>query len=68
MIIGTLDEERHTTLVFMQVGPDIVTSANCKSQLQFQQTNNYMLLYITSTIYFQLAAVIGKGNTNSQPA
>jgi len=36
----------------MQVGLDIVTSANCKSQLQFQQTNNYQLLYLTSTTYF----------------
>ena len=26
-----------TTLGFMQVGLDLVTSANCKSQLQFQQ-------------------------------
>ena len=36
----------------MQVGFDLVPSANCKSQLQFQLTNNYQLLYITSTIYF----------------
>ena len=56
------------TLGFMQVGLDIVTSANCKSQLQFQQTNNYQLLYLTSSTYFQSAAVIGRRNTNSQPA
>jgi hypothetical protein len=52
----------------MQVGHDTVTSANCKSQFQFGQTNNYQLLYITSTIYFQSAAVMGRRNTNSQPA
>jgi len=56
------------TLGFMQVGHDIVTSANCKSQLQFQQTNYYQLLYLTSTTYFQSAAVMGRQNTNSQPA
>ena len=56
------------TLGFMQVGHDIVTSANCKSQLQFGQTNNYQLLYLTSSIYFQSAAVMGRRNTNSQPA
>jgi hypothetical protein len=53
---------------FMQVGQDIVTSANCKSQLQFWQTNNYQLLYLTSSTYFQSAAVMGRRNTNSQPA
>ncbi|MGB5026513.1 MAG: hypothetical protein WBO44_14245, partial [Saprospiraceae bacterium] len=37
---------------FMQVGLDLVTSAICKSQLQFQQTNIYQLLYLTSTTYF----------------
>ena len=42
-----------TTLGFMQVGLDIVTSAIYKSQPQFQQTNNYQLLYITSSTYFQ---------------
>jgi len=52
----------------MQVGHDIVTSAICKSQLRFWQTNNYQLLYITSSIHFQSAAVIGRRNTNSQPA
>jgi hypothetical protein len=52
----------------MQVGLDIVTSANCKSQLQFQQTNIYQLLYLTSSIYFQSAAVMGRRNANSQPA
>jgi hypothetical protein len=40
------DNELPVTLGFMQVGLDLVTSANCKSQLQFQQTNNYELLYI----------------------
>lgn len=49
----------------MQVGLDIVTSANCKSQLQFGQTNNYQLLYITSTKYFQSAVVMGRRNSNS---
>jgi hypothetical protein len=56
------------TLGFMQVGLDLVASANCKSQLQFGQTNNYQLLYLTSTKYFQSAAVMGRRNTNSQPA
>ena len=56
------------TLGFMQVGHNLVTSAICKSQLQFQQTSNYQLLYITSTIYFQSAAVMGRRNANSQPA
>jgi len=36
----------------MQVGQDVKTSAYCKSQLQFQQTNNYQLLYLTSSTYF----------------
>ena len=57
-----------TTGGFMQVGLDIVTSANCKPQLQFGQTNNYQLLYLTSSIYFQSAAVMGRRNSNSQPA
>jgi hypothetical protein len=51
----------------MQVGLNNVTSAICKSQLQFGQANNYQLLYITSTTYFQSAAVIGRRNTNFQP-
>jgi len=45
----------------MQVGLDIVTSAICKSQLQFQQTNNYQLLYLTSSTYFQSAAARADG-------
>jgi hypothetical protein len=49
----------------MQVGLDIVTPANCKSQLQFQQANNYQLLYITSATYFQSVAVMGRRYTNS---
>ncbi len=57
-----------TTLGFIQVGLDIVTSANCKSQHQFQPTNVYQLLYLTSSIYFQSAAVAGRGNSNSTPA
>jgi hypothetical protein len=52
----------------MQVGLDIVTLTNCKSQRQFQQTNIYQLLYLTSSTYFQSAAVMGRGNSNSQPA
>lgn len=56
------------TLGFMQVGHNIVTSTNCKSQLQFRQTNYYQLLYITSSTYFQSAAAMGRRNTNSQPA
>jgi len=60
--------KRQATLGFMQVGLDLITSANCKSQLQFQQTNIYELLYLTSSTYFQSAAVIGRRNTNSQPA
>jgi hypothetical protein len=47
----------------MQVGLDIVTSGNCKSQLQFQPTNNYQLLYLPSSTYFQSAAVMGGRNT-----
>ncbi len=62
------DKKLPVTLGFMQVGQDIVTSANCKSQLQFQQTNIYQLLYLTSSTYFQSAAVMGRRNTNSQPA
>jgi hypothetical protein len=49
------------TLGFMQVGLDIVTSANCKSHLQFRQTNNYQILYITSSTYFQSAAARADG-------
>jgi hypothetical protein len=56
------------TLGFMQFGLDIVTSANCKSQLQFGQTNYYQFLYITSIIDFQSAAAMGRLNANSQPA
>jgi hypothetical protein len=51
----------------MQVGPDLVTSANCKSQLQFQQTHNYQLLYITSSTCFQSAAVVGGRIANATP-
>lgn len=50
---------QQATLGFMQVGLDIVTSAFCKSQLQVQQTNIYQLLYLTSSTYFQSAAVVG---------
>jgi hypothetical protein len=49
----------------MQVGLDFVISANCKSQLQFQPTNIYQLLYLTLSTYFQSAAVIGERNANS---
>jgi hypothetical protein len=45
----------------MQVGLDILTSAICKSELQFGQTNYYQLLFLTSTIYFQSAAVQADG-------
>ena len=53
------------TLRFMQVRLDLVTSANGKFQLQFQQTNNYQLLHLTSSTYFQSAAVMGRRITNS---
>ncbi len=53
---------------FYAVGHDLVTSANCKSQFQFSQTNNYQLLYITSTTSFKSAAVMGRRNANTQPA
>jgi Zn-finger protein len=56
------------TLGFVQVGQDIVTLAFCKSQLWFQQTDNYQLLYLTSLTHFQSAAVIGRRNANTQPA
>jgi hypothetical protein len=56
------------TLGFMQVGPDILTSAICKFQLQFRQTNIYQLLYLTSSTYFQTAAVMGGRNSTTQPA
>ena len=59
---------QQVTLGFMQVGHDIVTSAICKSQLQFQPTNIYQLLDLTSSTYFQSAAVMGRRNTNTQPA
>ena len=64
----TYKNAERTTLGFMQVGHDLVTSANCKSQHKFQQTNIYQLLYLTSLTYFQSAAVMGRRNTNSQPA
>lgn len=60
--------KQQATLGFMQVGLDLVTSAKCKSQLQFQPTNIYRLLYLSSSSVFQSAAVIGGRNTNSQPA
>jgi len=44
----------------MQVGQDVVTSSNCKPQFQFQPTNNYQLLYITSSTYFQATVVMGQ--------
>ena len=66
--LKTYSNKLRITLGFMQVGLDVLTSANCKSQLQFQQTNNYQLLFLTSSKYFQSAAVIGRRNTNSQPA
>jgi len=52
----------------MQVGQDVVTLAICKSQLQFQPTNIYQLLFLTSSTYFQSAAVLGRRNAISQPA
>lgn len=52
----------------MQVRPDIVTSTICKSQLQFGQTNIYQLLYLSSSTYFQSAVVLGRRNSNTQPA
>jgi len=52
----------------MQVGLDLVTSSIFKSQLQFQQTNNYQFLYLNSSKYSQSAGVMGRRNTNSQPA
>jgi len=57
-----------TTFGFMQVGLDQHSSANYKSKLQFGQANYYQLLYITSSTYFQSAAVIGRRIANSQPA
>lgn len=59
---------QQVTLGFIQVGRDVVTSAICKSQLQFQQTNIHQLLSLTSLTYFQSAAVMGRRNTNYQPA
>ena len=35
----------------MQVGLDLLTSAICKSPLQFQPTNIYQLLYLTSSTF-----------------
>jgi hypothetical protein len=64
----TDEKQQQATLGFMQVGLDIETSANCKAQLQFQQTNIYQFLYLTPSTYFQSAAVMGRRNTNSQPA
>jgi hypothetical protein len=61
-------DSQQATLGFMQVGLDNVTSAICKSRLQFRQTNIYQLLYLTSSTYFQLAAVMGRRNANPQPA
>jgi hypothetical protein len=52
----------------MQVGLDLVTSAICKSQLQFRLTNIYQLLFLISTTYFQSAAVMGRRNSISPPA
>jgi len=51
------NEPEPLTLGFMQVGLDIVTSANYKSQLQFQQTNNYQLLCLTSTKFFLISTL-----------
>ncbi len=50
----------------MQDGFEIITSTNCKSKLQFRQTNNYQLLFITSTMNFQPSVVIGKRNAHFQ--
>ncbi|OYZ54478.1 MAG: hypothetical protein B7Y11_04965 [Sphingobacteriia bacterium 24-36-13] len=36
----------------MQVGHALVISANRKTQIQFQQTNIYQVLYLTSKTYF----------------
>lgn len=58
----------HTTRGFVQVGLDNQTSANCKSRLQFHLTNIYQLLYLTSSLNFQSAAVMGRRNSNTQPA
>jgi len=67
-LIGGQKKNERTTLVLLQAGLDVETSAVCIAVLLFRQTNNYQLLYLTSSTYFQSAAVVGRRNTISQPA
>jgi hypothetical protein len=53
-------------LDFMQVWLGLVTLTNCKFQHEFQQSNYYQLLHLTSSTYFHSAVVIGSRNNNSQ--
>jgi len=55
-------------LGFIQAGHDIVTSAGYKSRLLFGLDELISALVLNSTLYFQSAAVIGRRNTNPQPA
>ena len=47
---------------------DIVTSTNCKFQLQFGQTNYYQHLFLTSSTYFQSASVPADVTQNTSTA
>jgi hypothetical protein len=48
---------------------DGINISFCNSiQLQFRLTEYYQLLFLTSTLYFQSAAVPGRRNAISQPA
>jgi len=51
----------------MQVGLDLVTLA-LQIPASVPANEYYEFLYLTSSTYFQSAAVMGRRNTNSQPA
>lgn len=50
----------------MQVGLAILTLANCKSKLKFRQTNNYQILFLNSSKYFQSPTDMGWRNSISK--
>ncbi len=63
------EESRTANKGFCNIGADGITMCICNYiWLQFLLTNIYRLLYLTSTLYFQSAAVLGTRNSISQPA
>ena len=60
--------ERHTTLGFMQVGLDLITSANCKPMLWFGLNKQLSTLVLKFNFIFSISSGCQRTNNNSQPA